>query len=165
MPIEAPLSKHKKTNFKIYILICVIAAIWFGYDGYFNKKFKDKHTNADGTPNSTLVFNQWAPPFFIAATILLGTYLFAIRNKKIVADEQKLLIDDKEKIPYDSIQKIDKTYFSSQGYFIITYKRADGSQINRRLSDRKYDNLAAILDDLVAKITGQKTEDRRQKTD
>lgn len=153
MPIEAPLSRYKKTNFKIYILVCLIAAIWFGYDGYFSKKFKEKHTLDDGTADSTLVFNRWAPPVFIAAAVLLGVYLSKIRNRKIVADDNELVISDKDKIPYDSIQKIDRTYFGSKGYFIITHKSQDGGEVNRKLSERDYDNLAAILDHLVAKIS------------
>jgi hypothetical protein len=152
MAIEAPLSKFKKTNFKIYIVVCIIAAVWFGYDGYFSKKFREKHA-PDGVPDSTMVFNRKAPPFFIAGALLLGVYLYAIRNKKITADENELIISDKENIPYDSIQKIDKTYFDTKGVFIITYKDTDGNEANRKLSSRKYDNLAAILDHLVAKIS------------
>ncbi len=131
----------------------VVFAIWFGYDGYFSEKFKEKRTKADGTPDSTLVFNQKAPPFFIGAAVLLGAYLFAIRDKKIIADENELIISAKEKISYDSIQKIDKTHFKSKGFFIITYKDKIGNEVNRKISDRKYGNLAAILDKLVAKIS------------
>ena len=153
MAIEAPLSKHKKNNFKIYIAVCIGLAIWFGYDGYFNEKFKERHADANGTPDATLAINQKAPPFFIGAGVLLGAYLFAIRNKKVIADENELIISDKERIPYDSIQKIDKTLFDSKGYFLITYKDKNGSEVNRNLSDRTYDNLAAILEHLVAKIS------------
>ena len=153
MAIEALLSKHKKNNFKIYIAVCIGLAIWSGYDGYFNEKFKERHTDANGTPDATLAINQKAPPFFIGAGVLLGAYLFAIRNKKVIADENELIISDKERIPYDSIQKIDKTLFDSKGYFLITYKDKGNSEINRKLSDRTYDNLAAILEHLVAKIS------------
>ena len=153
MAIEAPISKFKKTNFKIYIVVCIVFAIWFGYDGYFNEKFREKYTDADGNPESTLVFNQKSPPFFIGAAVLLGAYLFAIRNKKVIADEDELIISDKERISYDSIQKIDKTRFDSKGSFLITYKDKDSREVNRKLSDKTYDNLAAILDHLVAKIS------------
>ena len=152
MVIEAPISKSKKNNLKIYILLCVIVAVWFGYDGYFNEKFRKKHTKND-KPDSTLVFNQKSPPFFIAAGVLLGAYFLAIKNKKLIADENELVISKKEKISYDSIQKIDKTSFDSKGFFIITYKNKDGSEVNRKISDKTYDNLVAVLDKLVAKIT------------
>ncbi len=153
MAIEAPLIKNKKNIFKIYIAVCIGLAIWFGYDGYFNENFKERHTDANGTPDATLAVNQKAPPFFIGAGVLLGAYLFAIRNKKVIADENELIIRDKERIPYDSIQKIDKTLFDSKGYSLITYKDKNGSEVNRKLSDRTYDNLAAILEHLVAKIS------------
>lgn len=152
MAIEAPLSKFKKNNLKIYIAFCIGLAIWCAYDGYFNEKWIEEHTDADGNPQTYLVVNRKAPPYLIGAAVLLGAYLFAIRNKKILADESELIISAKEKIPYDSIQKIDKTHFGSKGYFIITYKNKDGCEINRKINNKKYDNLSAVLDELVAKI-------------
>ena len=153
MAIEAPISKFKKTNFKIYIAVCIALAIWCAYDGYFNNKWIEEHTDTNGNPETYLVFNRKAPPYFIGAAVLLGAYLLAIRNKKIIADENELIFSDKKRIPYDSIQKIDKTHFDSKGFFLITYKNKDGREVNRKLSDRTYDNLAAILDELVAKIS------------
>jgi hypothetical protein len=153
MAIEAPLSKYKKNNLVIYIILCIMAAGWFAYDGYINKNFIKKNTNDDGTANSTLVFNQKSPPFFIAVAVLFGVYLFAVRNKKLTAGENELVFSAKDKIPYDSIQKIDKTYFEKKGFFVITHKDEHGKEIDRKISDRNYDNLAPILDLLVAKIT------------
>jgi len=153
MAIEAPISKFKKTNFKIYIAVCIALAIWCAYDGYFNDKWIEEHTDTNGNPETYLVFNRKAPPYFIGAAVLLGAYLLAIRNKKIIADENELVLSDKKRVPYDSIQKIDKTHFDSKGFFLITYKNKDGREVNRKLNDRTYDNLAAILDELVAKIS------------
>ncbi len=153
MAIEAPISKSKKNNFKIYIAVCIGLAIWCAYDGYFNDKWIEEHTDTNGNPETYLVFNRKAPPYFIGATVLLGAYLLAIRNKKIIADENELVLSDKKRVPYDSIQKIDKTHFDSKGFFLITYKNKDGREVNRKLNDRTYDNLAAILDELVAKIS------------
>jgi hypothetical protein len=152
MAFEAPISKTKKNNLKIYIVICILVAVWLGYDGYFNEKFKQKHTDKNANPDSTLVFNQKAPPFFIAAAVLLSVYFFIIKNKMLIADENGLIINDKDKISYDSIQKIDKTHFDSKGFFTITYKNKNDSEATRKLSDRTYDNLAAVLDKLVAEI-------------
>jgi hypothetical protein len=153
MPIEAPVSKYKKTNLLIYIIICIALAAWFAYDGYINQKFIDKHTDENGKPNSTLIFNQKSPPFFAAAAVLFGVYLFVIKNKKLVTDENELVFSAKDKIPYDSIQSINKTYFDKKGFFVITHKDQHGKEIHRKISDRNYDNLAAILDHLVAKIS------------
>lgn len=153
MAIEAPISKYKKTNLKIYIILCIAVAAWFAYDGYINKDFIEKNTNEDDTPNSTLIFNQKAPPFFAAAAVLFGVYLLVLKNKKLIADENELVFSDKDKIPYDSIQSINKTYFEKKGFFVITHKDEHGKEINRKISERNYDNLAPILDHLVAKIT------------
>ena len=153
MPIEAPVSKYKKTNLLIYIIICIALAAWFAYDGYINQKFIDKHTDETGKPNSTLIFNQKSPPFFAAAAVFFTTYLFVIKNKKLIADENGLVFSDKDKIPYDSIQSINKTYFDKKGFFVITHKDEYDKEINRKISDRNYDNLAAVLEHLVVKIS------------
>ena len=107
----------------------------------------------DGKPTLTMSFNRKSPPVFLGIAALLAVYLFALRNKQLVADENELIISSTEKIHYDLIQKIDKTHFAKKGFFVITYKREDGGEARRKLSDRTYDNLAAILDELVAKIT------------
>jgi len=161
MAIEAPISKFKKNGLKIYIAVCIAVAIIFAYDGYLSKykwsmryNFYKKHVvDNDGKPTSTMNFNRKSPPFFIGAAVLLGAYLFAIKNRKIIADENELIISNKERIAYHSIQKIDKTFFKSKGRFIITYKNEDDREVNRKISGRTYDNLEAILDELVAKIS------------
>jgi len=152
MAIEAPISKYKKNSFKIGIVILIGLAIWFAYDGYRNEKFIQKHTGQNGTPDSILVFNRKSPPYLIGAAALLGVYLFIIKDKKVIADENSL-ITPKRQIAYDSIEKIDKTHFDSKGYFIITYKDYQGVDADLKLSDGTYDNLSAVLDELIAKIS------------
>lgn len=159
MAIEAPVSKFKKNGLILWMVVCLGVAIIFAYDGYLSKyewslrhSFYEKHVK-DGQPDDTMVFNQKSPFFFIGAAVLLGAYFFTIRNKKLIADENELIISDKERISYDSIQAIDKTYFKSKGRFIITYKDKNGKEVDRKISDRQYDNLEPVLDHLVAKIT------------
>ena len=153
MAIEAPISKFKKTNIKIYIVICLVLAAWFAYDGYINKKFIEEHTGEDGKPNSTLAFNQKSPPFFVGGALLLVAYLYSIRNKKLIADENELIISNNKRIAYSSIQSINKTYFDSKGFFTIIYKNKTGREVSYKLNNRAYDNLSAVLDHLVAEIT------------
>lgn len=152
MAIEAPVSKFRRTNLKIYIVVCIAATIWLGYDGYFNKKFIEEHS-PEGKPDSTLLFNQKAPTVFIGVAVLLVIQLLLIRKKKLIADEKDFIFSDKEKIAYDAIQQINKTNFESKGSFLITYKEENGKEVDRKISDRQYDNLKAILDHLVTKIT------------
>ena len=84
--------------------------------------------------------------------MLIAGYFYAIRNRKLVADENELVIAGK-KIPYDSIEKIDKTYFETKGFFTITYTDENGASVQYKLSDRQFDNLGPILDHLVAQIS------------
>lgn len=152
MTIEAPISKFRRNNGKLYIVACLGFAMWLGYDGYFNQKFIEKHLHQN-KPDGTLVFNRNAPIFLIGLSVLLGIQQFVMKNKKLIAGEKELIFSDKDKIAYDSIQQINKTNFKSKGYFLITYKEENGKEVDRKISDRQYDNLEAILDHLVAEIT------------
>ena len=159
MEIEAPYSKYKKNNLKIYIAVCFIAAAIFAYDGYLSKyewshrqDFYQKHVK-DAKPDDMMVFNQKAPIFLTLLALALAARFIIAKNKKVIALENQLLINNKEKIAYDSIQKINKTYFDSKGFFIITYKNDLGQESDCKLSSGSYDNLGDILDHLVTKIS------------
>jgi predicted dithiol-disulfide oxidoreductase (DUF899 family) len=132
--------------------LCIGFGAYCVYDGYFNKDFIAKHTFGDKA-DSTLVFNRKSPPFLAGVALLLGAYLFVIRGRMVVAEDDGLVINGKAKIAYDSIQKIDKTDFDAKGHFTFTYRGPDGRETDRKLSDKDYDNLKAILDHLVAKIS------------
>ncbi len=153
MIIEAPFSKHRKNTYIIWMVVLAAFAGYCVYDGYFNEKFIQRHSDADGKADSTLLFNRKSPPFLVAAAVLLGGYLLVVKNRKITAEESELVINNRRKITYDSIQKIDKTYFDSKGHFTVTYKNDNGSEVEVKFSDRTYDNLGAILEHLVAKIS------------
>jgi hypothetical protein len=160
MAVEAPISKFKMTNFKIYIAACIIIAAVFAYDGYLSKyewslrrSFYEKHVT-EGKPDDTMIFNRIAPAVLVVIAAILAGRFWGLKGRKLLADEAELVINDKQRIPYDSIQKIDKTHFDPvKGYFVITYKSEAGREVNRRLSSRNYDNLQAVLDEIVAKIT------------
>ena len=153
MAIEAPLSKYKRNNFKIYIAVCLGLAAWFAYDGYLNQGFIDKHTDEQGQADTDLVINRVSPPFLVGAAVVLGVWFYLVKDKKLLADEDELVLAGKAKIPYDAIEGIDKTYFEKKGFFTIIYKAADGTEKRCKLNDRQYDNLQGILDHLVAQIT------------
>jgi hypothetical protein len=152
MALVAPASKYKIKTFLIYMAVLVGFAAYCFYDCHYNESFREKHS-PDGKPDGTMVFNQKAPAYLVGAAVLLGVYLLVIRNKKVVAEDNALLIDGQVSIPYDTVQKIDKTDFDAKGHFTFTYKTPDGKEIDRKISDRDYDNLKAILDHLVAKIS------------
>ncbi len=151
MTIVAPISKYKKNTLKIIILVLVGLAIYCFYDGYYNQKFIEKNTD-EGIANSTLAFNKKAPPFMIVAGVLVGIRLFLIRDKKVTADDQAI-VTCTQTITYDSINQIDKTHFDSKGYFVVTYKNEQGDNSQLKLDDRTYDNLPAVLEVLISKIS------------
>lgn len=153
MAIEAPYSKHRKTNCILYIIVLLGVAGWCVYDGYINEEWIQDHTNEDGTPQAYLTINRQAPYYLGGVSVLIAIFWLTIRNQKIIADENELIINEKEKIPYDSIQQLDKTHFDSKGFFIITYKTPDGNDALKALSYKKYDNLKELLEHLVSKIT------------
>ena len=151
MAIEAPLSSYKKKNMLIMMAVLIGLGIWFYYDSHYNQKFIEKHT-VDGNADSTLNFNRKSPPYLVGAGVVLGIYFFVIKGKKIAADEEALKTG-KETIAYDTIEKIDKTHFDSKGYFIVTYTDGSGQNRDLKVSDRTYDNLGAVLDHVVGKIS------------
>lgn len=153
MAIEAPLSRYKRNNFKLYIVVFLVLGGWFAYDGYISKSFISEHTDEQGNPDAILVLNQKSPPIFGALAVFFGVWLYAIRNRKVVAEDKELVIADKKRIPYDAIDAIDKTHFEEKGTFTIIYKDPGGAEARYRLTDRQFDNLGPILDHLVAQIT------------
>ncbi len=161
MAVEATLSKFKKNGFKIYIGVCLIVAAVLAYDGYLSKhewskrqKFYKEHVlDNDGKPDGTMLFNMYVPFGLIAAAAALGVRFFMVKDKKIVADGNSLNINGKRSILYDRIERIDKTHFDAKGYFVITHVAEGGKETDLKLSDRMYDNLSAVLDELVAKIS------------
>ncbi len=160
MNIEAPLSRYKKHNLFIMIGMLTIATIIFAYDGYLSQyewsgrySFYEEHViQNDGVPSGTMNFNRYSPPFFLIGAVLVTVYFFMVRNKKVVADDTALYADGKT-IEYDAIEKIDKTHFDRKGFFVITHKDPQGQSRDLKLSDRTYDNLPAVLDHVVAKIS------------
>jgi hypothetical protein len=127
-------------------------AVYFAYDGYYNQKFMSKHTR-DGKPDSTLVFNRKSPLFLLAGAIAVAVWYWKVKDKKLIADDEAIVFGEKDKILYNLIESINKTSYNSKGFFIIEYKSDSGQKSQRRISNRTYDNLDAVLDLLVSKIT------------
>ena len=148
--VEAPVSRYKKQNLLIWIAVLAGLAVWFAYDGYMNEKFIEKHTK-EGRPDHTLIFNRVSPPFLLAGSIVLAGWLMMIRNRKLTATDDSLHTG-KAEIPYNRIESIDKTHFDSKGFFTLSYEE-NGQKREVKFSDRMYDNLPAVLDRIVEKIS------------
>ncbi len=158
MAAKAPYSSYRRNTFKLGIVLLVLFSIALAYDGYLSKyewshrtEFYEKHTK-DGKMDDTMKFNRYAPFVFLPVAAVLGVFLYNSRKKYLLAEENELVIDGNEKIPYDSIEKIDKSNYDKKGFFIITYKK-DGQEIDRKISYKTYDNLDKILEILISKIS------------
>ena len=161
MAIEAKICSYNLKTLRLYAIICVVVAVILAYDGYLSKyewskrqDFYQKHfVDNDNQADGTMKFNQTLPPFLIVGAVFFAAKYMMTKDRKVVADENELNVYDGTKITYDSIEKIDKTHFEAKGYFVITYKNDSGSEADYKLSDRTYDNLPAVLDHIVAKIS------------
>jgi hypothetical protein len=158
MAIIAPLSRYKKQNFLIIAGVLLAGAIVFAYDGYLSKyewsmrnKFYKDHV-IDGVPDDTIVQNQALGPILFIGSAVVAGYFCIIKDKKIIADDNGIQVKGKT-IPYEMIEKIDKSKFNSKGYFIVTYKDNGGDEQDIKISDRSYDNIPAVLDCVVEKIS------------
>lgn len=160
MAIEAPFSSYKKKNTLYLCLILFGFAIFLGYDGYLSKYkwsmrysfYKEHVIDNGGVPDGDIVMNRKGAPILAIAGIALVVYYFGFNAKrKVVAQDDCLIVDGKKTIPYDSIEQINKTQFDKKGYFVITYKE-NGQDKEVTLRDRTYDNLGAVLDHTVSKI-------------
>ncbi|MBP8304475.1 MAG: hypothetical protein KBE04_10150 [Phycisphaerae bacterium] len=153
MDIVGPFSRHRTNSAVLYIVVLVGFGLWCLVDGYFKASFIDAHTGPDGRPDSTLLFNRYAPWFLFLGAAGLGAWLVSIRKRRVVATDTELVVRDTLRIPYDSIQQIDKTLFEKKGFFVVTYKAAEAGEKTVRLDDRNYENLRPILDRLIQAIT------------
>ena len=161
MAVIAPFSQYKKTNFKIYIIMLLAFAVYFAYDGFLSKykwskryHFYEKHVIKNGgRPDPTMNFNRYSPPFLLVGAVAVAIYAWAVRNKKIIADDEAIVFSEKDKILYNSIEGI-KDNYKSKGFFVIEYKSSDGQKSQRKISNRNFDNLDTVLELLVSKITG-----------
>jgi len=160
MTVEAPYSNYNLKSLKLYIAAALIIGTVLAYDGYLSKYewskradfYKEHVTDNGGKPDSTMMFNQYAPPVCLLIALLFTVRFNSVKGRNVIAYDNSLVVC-KHKIVYDTIQQIDKTHFDGKGYFVITYKNNQGTESELKLDKRTYDNLDAILELLVSKIS------------
>ena len=156
MAVEAIGSRFARNNALIFCAACLIGGAWFGYDGWLGSYRQEQLDDNNGKPTVNLLFNQYVPiPLAIAGIY----FLFAatqIPKRRLVADEKGLTVQDRPPIPYSDITHIDNRHFEKSGYFLLGYNDGGRSQ-ELKFSDRKYDNLGLLLDELVQR-TGAKPQ-------
>ncbi len=152
MDIVAKYSSYRLGNIKIAIFVLLGLSVWFVYDGYYNQKFIDKHTSAEGKADDTLIVHKYFAYFSIPIAAAAAAAFFVNRKKQIVASQDALLISEGCRIPYDVIEEVDHTDFDTSEKFSITY--AEGG-VNKKLvlSKKKWDGLDKVLEYVISKIS------------
>ena len=160
MAVEATGSKFSRNNNLILAVVCLGAALWFAHDGWMGPYRQKELDKNDGKPTSNLLFNQYAPiPLALFAVWSLISVARG-KSRKITADDKALILADGQQIAYDDIVKIDKRKFAKEGTFTLEYEQG-GKNKSLRLSDRKYDNLGLLLDEII-RGTGATPESETQ---
>jgi len=162
MAVEATGSKFSRHNNLITAAVCLGAALWFGYDGWVGPYKQKQLDSNNGKPTSNLLFNQYAPVPLAAVAVWALAAAVAGKSRKITADDKGLVLADGRQIPYDDIVKIDKRKFAKEGVFTLEYQQA-GKDKSISLSDRKYDNLGLLLDEII-RGTGAIPENESRQT-
>jgi len=158
MAIVAPLSRYRRNNHLIALVICLGLAAWCFYDGRYNQEFIQKHSNPDGTPNDPwLIINRVAPPYLMVAGVLVVANFYRVRNQRVRVDGDTLMIN-RLSIPLKDVVQVDRTHFDTKGFFILSYK-SGGSEKNTKLYARDYDNLSAVLDRLIEELSGPASQE------
>ena len=156
MATEATGSKFSRNNSLIAAGMCLAFGLYFGYDGWFGKYRQKELDSNDGKPTPNLYFNQYVP--IPLALIAIYSFLSAAKakNRKLIADERGLTLSASETIAYNRITHIDERRFKKDGFFLVRYKDNDQKK-EVKLTDRQYDNLGVLLDELI-KQTGAQPE-------
>lgn len=148
MAVTARGSKFSRNNWLIVAVACLGAGLYFAYDGWISEKYQTKETNEAGEPSTDLLFNRYVP-IPMAAVAAYGFIMAAIiPRRRVVADEKGLTLANGSSIAYQSIRAIDKGRFEKDGVLEI-HCEINGAKKLIKLSDRKFDNLGLLLDELV----------------
>jgi len=149
MAVVATGCRHTRNTNYIIAVACFIFGIWYFYDGWFGKEFQDKHTREDGTPDATLQMNRyWVPIGGTVAAAFFVALALRMKTRKIIALEDGLELSDGLKLPYDDIKQIDKRFFEKEGHFTLEYE-VGGEVKKLKLTDRTYDKLGLLLDEII----------------
>jgi len=173
MAVEVTGSRYTcRTNYLI-AAACIVFGLWFLYDGWFNDEFIQDHMSLDEVtneqqPNVDLMINRlWAPIFCGIVMVVFVIFAIRLKSKKIVTDNEGLILSNGQKITFNDIRQIDKRFFDQKGYFSIEYGPT-GSTKEIKFDDRTWDGLRSLLDEIV-KQTGAKslaeTEGQKKEND
>ena len=151
MAVTATGSKFRRNNMLILAVICIAGGLWFGYDGWINAEYQENNTDSDtDKPNPNLQFNRYAPIPLAVIAVYEIIMAAIIPSRCVVADEKELTLANGTNIAYESLRAIDKRSFAKDGHFTIRYA-VGGAEKSLKLSERKYDNLGLLLDEVISR--------------
>ena len=159
MAVEATGSKFARNNARIFFIVAILAGLYLFHDGWLGWFTDYMHNDVEeggGKPTLNLQFNRYAPFVLWVFAIYFVIAYFQIPKRRVLADDQGLTVQNQSAIPYANITHIDNRPFDKKGYFLIGINEG-GQKKELKFSDRKYDNLGLLLDELV-KQTGAKPE-------
>lgn len=169
MAIVSTGSRHTQNTNYIIAVACILFACWFLYDGWFNEDFIKEQEEKN--EYLTIRLNQYYVPIGCAgAAVFFVLSAYRLKSRKITAGQSDLEFSDGLKIAYNDIQQIDKRFFKKEGHFTVHYKEDSGEDKKIKLTDRTYDGLGLLLDEIVrqtgaAPAETDSAEDNESKTE
>ena len=152
MDLIAKYSSYRLGNIKIAVAVLLGISVWCVYDGYYNQKFIEKHTIAEGKADDTLIFHRYFAYFGVPGAIAAAGAYMVLRKKQLTAGDDGLILDNGDKILYKAIEELDHTDYDLDGKFKITYI-CSGSEKAIFLTNKKWDGLDKVLECLISKIS------------
>jgi len=148
MAVVATGCRHTRNTNYIIAVVCILVGLYFFYDGWIgNYRLKELEEN-DNKPTISLYINQYAIIPLAVIAVYFALAAKRLNAKRIEADDTALSFSHGLKIPYNSIQQIDKRFFEKEGHFTLEYEV--GSEAKKlKLTDRTYDKLGLLLDEIV----------------
>ena len=159
MAVEATGSSFARKNAIIYAVLGILVGLYFFHDGWLGwfTDYMDKELEAGGdNPTLNLQFNRYVPFVLWPFALYYLIQIPRISKQRLVADNKGLTIQNQPTLSYDTITHIDNRPFDKSGYFLVGVNDG-GRKRELKFSDRKYDNLGLLLDELV-KQTGAKPQ-------
>lgn len=158
MAVEARGSRFSRTNNLITAAVMILLGAWFTYDGWFSADFQQKNT-VDGKPNIDLKINRYVPALLFPLGLYFVYQAQRMSKRKITADEKGLTLENGNQIAYEQFTQIDNRFFAKEGHFTMEYK--DGGETRKlKFSDRQYDGLGLLLDEIVKKTGAAPPEEK-----
>jgi len=164
MSVIATGSKYTQKTFYMYIVGSMAFGLYYFYDAWFDTAYRAEQLKlGDGVATPNLNFGR----YIIIPLAILSIYWFINIKKsqklKIEATDAGLQVDANTFVSYDDFVHIEDR-FKTKGFIVVAYMD-NGIQKEVKLSDRKYDGLGLLKDELVNQTNAQSGEEDTGKSE